>query len=293
MVGSRGSKLALLQTRQVMDAILRLRPDLQCRIQVIRTRGDAVTGAPLSEIGGTGVFVKEIEEALLTGQVDLAVHSAKDLPAQMDSRLCIAAYPEREDARDAVVSRAGGLSSLPVGANVGTGSLRRKAQLLRARPDLRITEIRGNLDTRIRKLDDGDYDAIVLACAGLRRMGLESRIAEALPVDICLPAAGQGALAVQCCEGSDVADILRDIDHSDTRRCVEAERAVLVHLGAGCSMPVGVLAQIEIGGIVVHAVAASRDGRVLVREKVEGDFPAELAAKLLASEVGPLLSGDI
>lgn len=292
MVGSRGSKLALTQAQQVLEALAQRVPDVSCRIEVIRTTGDAASRAPLSQIGGVGVFVKEIEDALASGRVDFAVHSAKDMPTKMDPRLCIAAYPEREDPRDVLVSRAGGLNALPRGANVGTGSLRRRAQLLAVRPDLRMSEIRGNIDTRLRKLDDGEYDAIVLAYAGLRRMGLDSRVSEVLPTDVCLPAVGQGALAVQCRADGDVAGVLRVMDHQETRRCVEAERVVLDRVGGGCNLPLGVFAQIVDGEVVIDAVLASTDGSVVVRERAEGDGSAErLADKLLASSVGGSFRG--
>ncbi len=284
MVGSRGSRLALAQTRQVVDAMLRADPRLDCRIAVIRTGGD-VACAPLSEIGGVGVFVKEIEDALLRGKVDFAVHSAKDLPAEMDSRLLIAACPEREDPSDALVSAAAdGLNGLPQEARVGTGSQRRRAQLLNARPDLNMLEIRGNVDTRLRKLDEGEYDAVVLACAGLRRLGLENRISEVLPPEVCLPAAGQGALVVQCRAGDKVAGVLARIDHLDTRRCVEAERDVLRLMGAGCRTPIGVLARIVDGDVLVEAMVVSPDGSEVVREQASGDGAAErVADRLLAS----------
>jgi hydroxymethylbilane synthase len=290
VIGSRGSKLALLQARQVLDAILRLNPGLECRIEVIRTGGDAESRAPLSSIGGVGVFVKEIEEALLRGDIDVAVHSAKDMPAESDPRLCIAAFPEREDPRDALVSRGYGLACLPSGARVGTGSARRQAQLLAVRPDLRMADIRGNVDTRLRKLDDGDYDAIVLACAGLRRMGLESRISEPLAVEVCLPAAGQGALAVQCRTGDEIAGFIAQIDHAGTRRCVEAERAVLRRLGAGCRTPIGVLARLVDGEVEVEAMVAGCDGSTVVRDRARGSAAAEqVADRLLASELGASL----
>lgn len=278
VVGSRGSKLALAQARQIVDALGRLDQGLSCRIEVIRTKGDSTTGVPLSEIGGTGVFVNEIEKSLLRWGIDVAVHSTKDLPTDADPDLHIAAYPEREDPRDALMSSSGGLDQLAEGSRVGTSSPRRRAQLLHARPDLGILDIRGNLDTRLRKLDEGDYDAIVVACAGLRRLGLESRITQALPTDICLPAAGQGALAVQCRLGDDVENLLRKLDHEPTRRCVEAEREVVRRVGVGCSTPIGVFARLTGGDIVVEAVLADPDGSRLVREKESG--PASEAADL-------------
>jgi len=286
IIGSRGSELALVQAQQVLGAVGRVNPELSPRIEIIRTCGDRASNAPLSAIGGVGVFVKEIEDALLRKDIDLAVHSAKDMPTESDPRLLIAAYPEREDPRDALVSHFGGLVDLPCGARVATGSPRRRAQLLNARPDLRMVEVRGNVDTRLRKLDEGAYDALVLACAGLKRMGLESRIAQTLPTDVCLPAVGQGALAVQCRADDELAGILRGLDHADTRRRVEAERDVLRRLGAGCTTPIGVLAEIANGEIVIEAVAASLDGCDIIRERAEGPAAAELiAGRLLASSI--------
>lgn len=290
VLGSRGSKLALLQAEQVFKAMLRVDTRLDCRIVVIKTEGDTASRAPLSIIGGVGVFVKEIEQALLRGDIDFAVHSAKDMPSESDPRLRIAAFPEREDPRDALVTRRGGLADLPSGARIGTGSLRRQAQLLRVRPDLEMADIRGNVDTRLRKLDEGAFDAVVLACAGLRRMGLESRISEPLPTDICLPAAGQGALAVQCRADDEIADAIGRIDHADTRRCVEAERAVLARMGAGCRTPIGVLARVVDGELDVEGMAASPDGAIVVRDRARGKEAAEqVADRLLESELGPSL----
>ncbi|MCE5200032.1 MAG: hydroxymethylbilane synthase [Armatimonadota bacterium] len=282
IVGSRGSGLALRQTRWVISRLMALNPGVTCDVRVIKTTGDKILDAPLAAIGDKGLFVKEIELALLRGEIDFAVHSAKDLPSEMDDRLTIAAYPEREDPSDALVSKNGGLFDLPPGSVVGTSSVRRRSQLLHARPDLMVKDLRGNLDTRLRKLDDSEYDAIILACAGLRRMGLESRITEALPADVSLPAAGQGALAIQCCADSNVLSVLRTLDHGPTRRCVTAERAVLAALGAGCQTPVAVLA-CEMGSEMrIDALVASLDGTSIVRKSLSwrSDSGAELGVAL-------------
>ena len=289
LVGSRGSRLALRQTGEVVERLALLDPDLSCRIQVIRTTGDRMRGVPLAGVGGKGLFVREIEQALVRGQIDFAVHSAKDLPSEMDEALCIAAYPPRANPADALVSRAGSLAEMPAGSVIGTSSIRRRSQLLHARPDLRFADLRGNLDTRLRKLDEGRCDAAVLACAGLLRMGWESRITEVLPYEVCLPAAGQGALAVQCRKGDPVAESLRRLDHGPTRDCVCAERAFLARLGAGCQTPVAALAREEDGRIAMDALVASVDGSGLVRESGSGEacdpegLGNALAEKLLDS----------
>lgn len=289
VVGSRGSALALVQTRLVVDLLKQLQPDASFRIEIVKTQGDTIADVPLAKIGDKGLFVKEIEAALLNGSIDFAVHSAKDMPSEIDPSLVIAAFPEREDPADVLVSNKGGLAELPGGAVVGTSSVRRKAQLLAARPDLNVIDLRGNLDTRLRKLDEGCCDAIILAYAGLKRMGWQDRAAEVLHYDICLPAAGQGAIAVQCRKGEPVAKLLGAIDHPPTRRCVSAERALLRALSAGCQTPIGALAEEIDGRTVLRAVVASLDGLRIVREAGEGDIsrPEEigehLAAKLLDS----------
>ena len=282
VVGSRGSGLALRQTGQVVDELLRLNPGMECRIQVIKTSGDAAADVPLYTIGDKGLFVKEIEVALLRGEIDFAVHSAKDLPSEMDPALTIAAYSEREDPADALVSKAGKLADLPAGATVGTSSVRRRAQILAARRDLHVIDLRGNLDTRLKKVDSAQYDAVILACAGLRRMGWEGRITEVLPYEICLPAAGQGAVAVQCREGDAIADMLQQLDHAPTRRCVSAERALLSGLGAGCQTPIAALARESSGEFRLDAVVARPDGSQVIRRSALGDAgsPEELGRRL-------------
>ncbi len=281
-VGSRGSALAICQTRQVVEEILRLNRGLECRIDVIKTSGDRFVDVPLHAIGDRGLFVKEIEQALLDLEIDLAVHSAKDLPSEMDPALVIAAYCKREDPSDALVSRAGKLADLPSGATVGTSSVRRRAQILSARPDLNVADLRGNLDTRLKKLDALQYDAIVVACAGLARMGWDDRITEVLSHRTCLPAAGQGAIAVQCRAGDPVAEALRKLDHEPTRRCVTAERALLAGLGAGCRTPVAALSREGDGELRLDAVVARPDGSLIFRESAAGNpvFPKELGARL-------------
>lgn len=230
-----------------------------CRIEIVKTSGDAMADAPLARAGGKGLFTKEIEDALLAGIVDVAVHSLKDMPTELPDGLALQAVPEREDVRDAMVGRR--LAELAHGARVGTGSPRRAAQLKALRPDLVIEAIRGNVDTRLRKLDEGRYDAIVLAAAGLRRLGWAARIAELLPVHVMCPAAGQGALAIEtrADEGA-AARLCRQLNHSDSWAAVTAERALLSALGGGCRVPVGANAMVADGWLVLRAIAVAEDG---------------------------------
>jgi len=283
IIGSRGSALALTQSGLMIDALQARHPNVVCRVQVIKTKGDTIQDTPLAKIGDKGLFVKEIEQALIDGEIDFAVHSAKDLPSDMPDPLMIAAFPEREDPADVLVSKVGMLQDLPKGAIIGTSSLRRRAQILHARPDIHVVDLRGNLDTRLRKLDEDHYDAIILAGAGLRRLGLGDRITQVLPFDICLPCAGQGALAIQCRKGDPVAELLRDLDDPATRACVEAERALLMRLGAGCQTPVAALACVTDGGAIhMQALVASLDGHTIVRRAMSGnmDSPEELGRRL-------------
>lgn len=294
-VGSRGSALALRQTQTIVEQIKALNPGLECSIQTIKTTGDKILDKPLAKIGDKGLFVKEIEAALLTGKIDLAVHSAKDLPSEMDDRLYIAAFPERICPADALISKHGALNKLPTGAVVGTSSLRRRSQLLAARPDIKMADLRGNLDTRLRKLDEGQYDAIILACAGLTRLGLDSRITQVLDYDICLPAAGQGALAIQCRTDDPACEIACKLDSSDTRCCVTAERALLARLGGGCQVPIAALAEVVSAKLVLDALVADIDGKSIIRKRETGDtanpekLGDQLGKALLDSPAGELL----
>ena len=296
IVGSRGSALALRQTGLIVERLKSLRPGLEIEVRVIKTTGDKILHEPLTRIAGRGFFVAEIERALLRGQIDSAVHSMKDLPAEMTEGLCIAAIPEREDPSDALISRGPGLRDLPKGARIGTSSPRRQAQLLHFRPDLQIVDVRGNLDTRLRKLDEGLFDAIVLAYAGLHRMGWADRITEKIPPEICLPAVGQGALAIQAREDDrEVNDLLAGLDHAESRIAVTAERAFMHALGGGCQVPVGALGSIEGDKLVLNGVVASLDGSTLVRGEVSGNpvepsrLGDELAQVLLTAGAGEIL----
>jgi hydroxymethylbilane synthase len=267
-IGSRGSQLALWQARWIQSRLESL--GAKCRIEIIHTTGDKITDVALSKVGTKGLFTKEIEEALLSGAIDLAVHSLKDMPTELPAGLTLSAIPEREDARDAMVGAR--LGALAQHARVGTSSLRRAAQLRAVRPDLEIESIRGNLDTRLRKLDEGQYDAIVLASAGLRRLGWENRISELLDPEVMCPAVGQGALAVETREDGGAAyELSKGLEHTDTRIAVTAERAVLASLGGGCQVPIGAHATVNHGRIVnIRAVVVSPDGTQVIRREARG-----------------------
>ena len=282
VIASRGSQLALWQARWV-SAELTARGH-QCRIEIIKTTGDKITDVPLANVGTKGLFTKEIEEALLDGRADLAVHSLKDLPTELPEGLVLAAVPEREDPRDAVVGKR--LAELPHGAKVGTSSLRRSAQLRRMRPDLEIESVRGNLDTRLRKLDEGQYDAILLAAAGLKRLGWGDRIAEILPAEVMCPAVGQGALAIETRASGAGFDAVRSMDHADTHAAVLAERGLLGALGGGCQVPIGAYATVLGGRLKLLGLVASPDGGEVVRGEVEG-------AASEAGSLGRALGNDL
>jgi len=265
-IATRASPLAVAQTKLVAAAVERLL-GAKTELVLVRTEGDRVQDRALAAIGGKGLFVKELEEALLDGRADLAVHSAKDLPAALAPGTALAAFPERADARDALIGAARGarLAGLRKGARVGTGSLRRRAQLLVARPDLEIVAIRGNVDTRIRKLASEQLDAVVLACAGLVRLGLEERIDERLDPAAMLPAVGQGALALQTRAGAPVEAALAALDHAPTRAAVAAERAFLVALAGDCNVPLAAHAEVAGGAVALRGLLASPDGARVLR----------------------------
>ena len=262
VVGSRGSQLALWQARHIAARLDGL--GAETRIEIIKTTGDKIQDVPLAQVGGKGLFTKEIEEALLDGSIDLAVHSMKDMPTGLPAGLTIAAIPEREEPRDALIGCT--LAELRAGSRIGTSSLRRSSQLLAHQSGLCIEMLRGNVDTRLRKLDEGQYDAIVLAAAGLRRLGWQDRIRELIPVEIMCPAVGQGALAIETRDDGGAAyELARQLDHAETRTAVTAERAMLEVLGGGCQVPIGAHAQVEGAKIHLRAIVASPDGSRLVR----------------------------
>jgi len=280
---TRRSALALAQCRAFCAKLRAAVPDLELVEEQIVTSGDKIQDVPLAKVGGKGLFIKEIEEALLAGQIDLAVHSMKDVPTEVPAGLALTAIPEREEPRDALIGLA--LGELQPGTRVGTSSLRRSAQLQAHIPGLSIQMLRGNVDTRLRKLDEGQYDAIVLAAAGLRRLGWHQRIRELLPVEIVCPAVGQGALAIETRDDGGVAQALAlKLDHAPTRRTVTAERALLRTLGGGCQVPVGAHAVLidgpKGGGLSLRAVVASPDGARLIRGELSGDAPEDLGARL-------------
>lgn len=269
-LGTRGSQLARWQADWTAARLQALGAAVE--IVEITTTGDANQTSPAGAIGGTGLFTKEIQRALLDGRIDLAVHSLKDLPTTPTPGLVLVAVPTREDPRDALVAnRFASIDELPQGARIGTGSLRRQSQLKHLRPDLELCEIRGNVDTRLRKLDAGDYDAIMLATAGLKRLGLADRISQMLPVEVMLPAPGQGALGIECRDDDKVAQVLRDLDDADAHACVAAERAMLARVEGGCLAAIGGHATIDSAGLKLSAVVLSGDGTERLTASGSGD----------------------
>jgi len=282
---TRPSALARRQTQWVIAALQKIHPDLICEEKVITTQGDKILDKPLPEIGGKGVFTQELENELLSGAVHCAVHSLKDLPVENPDDLTVGCIPVRAEIRDALISKSGfTLTTLPQNAVVGTSSLRRAAQLLAIRPDLKTESLRGNVDTRLRKALDGQYDAIILAGAGLTRLGLEQRVTEWIPLDVMLPAPGQGALAVQCrADDQTTLSLLAALEDGSTRKCVTAERAFLSGLGGGCSVPVAAYAEVEgqkskvttLTGLVI-----SLDGMQIVKVTGQGTNALQLGNEL-------------
>lgn len=272
VIGTRGSKLALWQADYIEQRLREQYPELSVTQKRVTTKGDRILDVPLAKIGGKGLFTKELEEEMLSGDIDLAVHSLKDMPAKVPDGLVIAAVTKRLDPGDALVSnRFSSFEKLPQGAKVGTSSLRRRAQLLCARPDLTMLDLRGNVNTRLRKLDEGEYDAIVLAVAGLKRLGFADRIRQVLPRDMVLPAVGQGALAIETrADDKETRDMLAFLRDDDTICCTEAERSFLARVEGGCQVPVGVYATAEGDGLNVEAVIASLDGQRFYRGNVKG-----------------------
>lgn len=279
---TRPSALARWQTDRVIQLLQTAHPELECSEYVITTTGDRVLDHPLPEIGGKGLFTSELEEALLSGKVHAAVHSLKDLPVENTPGIVIGAIPERESAHDVLVSAEGQmLSSLPEGARVGTCSLRRTAQLLARRPDLTILPLRGNVDTRVRKVMNGEYDAIVLAHAGLVRLGLQGHISEVFSIDVMLPAPGQGALAVQCrADDIETLKLLSAIHDPLTAASVGAERAFLSGLGGGCSLPIASFAEKSNGIIILTGTVLSTDGKQSISLSAVDTDPARLGKRL-------------
>ena len=271
-IGTRGSKLALWQANWVKSALKAEHPSLSVELEAIKTKGDKILDVPLAKVGGKGLFVKEIEDALLNGRIDLAVHSMKDMPAEIPNGLCIGAIPKRETPQDVLISREGLLlSQLKQNARIGTSSLRRTAQLLHARPDLVVLPLRGNLDTRLKKLETENLDAIILAAAGVKRLGLEHRITEYLDEKVMLPAVGQGALCIEIRENDpEVKSIIALLEHHQTRTVVLGERAFLNRLEGGCQVPIAAHGKIEKSAFTLCGLVASVDGTIVIRETLSG-----------------------
>jgi hydroxymethylbilane synthase len=292
IVGTRGSTLALWQAEHVIERLRAIRPHLDLHLKTIKTHGDLVRDRALSQVGGKGLFVKEIESALLAGEIDLAVHSLKDMPTELPRGLALGAILARADARDALVVRGQGtdLADLPEGAVVGTSSLRRRAQVLAQRPDLRVRDLRGNVDTRLRKLRSGQYDAVVLAAAGLVRLGHADEIDQYLPPNLMLPAVGQGALCVEIrANDSATRSLLAPLDHEPTHQATSAERAFLHRLEGGCQVPVAAYGQVHDSELQLWGLAASLDGKQLVKDEIRG--PATSAVRLGSELAERVLAG--
>jgi len=286
VIGSRGSRLALIQTEQVIARLRQAAPDREFARKIIKTTGDKILDTALAAIGERGLFVKEIENALLRGEIDLAVHSMKDVPTQIQPGLSIAAVTERENPLDVLLSSGGqGLPELPAGARVGTGSLRRIAQLLHLRPDLNFVPIRGNIETRLSKLKGQEFSALVLAYAGLKRLGRLELLTQIIPAHICLPAAGQGALGVEIRQGDrEIEQLVLNVNNPLTHAAVKAERAFLHRLAGGCQVPLGALGEVKDGVLHLQGVIASLDGRTLLRDAAWGDAAAPEAVGLRLAE---------
>ena len=296
---TRPSALARWQTNWVIQALKTIHPDLECEEKIITTQGDKILDKPLPEIGGKGLFTQELESELLSGAVHCAVHSLKDLPVKNPEGLTIGCIPARAEVRDALISKNRyTLATLPTGSSVGTSSLRRAAQILSRRPDVHTESLRGNVDTRVRKALDGQYDAIILAGAGLTRLGLERHVTEWLSLDVMLPAPGQGALAVQCRTGDQrTLELLAGLEDSSTRNAVTTERAFLSGLGGGCSVPVAAYATVEDSMISLTGLVISEDGRKAIRLNGTGQdaelLGTEIAHRAVAQGANEILAAKV
>ncbi len=288
IVGSRASQLALIQAESVISELKTIHPRLELAIEKIKTRGDQEYKASLADIGGQGVFVKELEEALLAGTIDMAVHSIKDMPAVIRPRLKLAAITKRADARDVLVSGTGrGLMELPTGATIGTGSQRRAVQLRTCRPDVQVRPIRGNVDTRLRKTRSGEFDGVILAAAALIRLGWQDKITEYLSMESFIPAVGQGALAIEIrTDDVEMAQLVLPINHEPTWQSVLAERAFLRHLGGGCRAPIAALGIVTGESLELRGMVASADGSRILQDRQEGHADApDQVGRLLAQKM--------
>jgi hydroxymethylbilane synthase len=297
-IGTRGSALALWQAQWVKATLIRLHPFLSVSLEIIKTKGDKIIDVPLAKVGGKGLFVKEIEEALLHGKIDLAVHSMKDMPAEIPDGLCIAAVPEREIPNDVLISKNDlPLSELPHGARIGTSSLRRSSQLLNCRPDFIIEPLRGNLGTRIKKLETEGLDTIVLAAAGVKRLNLEDKISEYIDLETLLPAVGQGALCIETRENDpDIHEIVSRLDHLVTHQIITGERAFLHRLEGGCQVPMAAYGTIAGDTITITGMVAEIDGSKIIKQVITGPVTdaekigTELAEHLIDMGAGEILN---
>ena len=272
-IGTRGSALALWQAEWVKSELEKKYPGLTVTLTKIKTTGDKILDVPLAKVGGKGLFVKEIEEAMLANEIDIAVHSMKDVPTFFPDGLHLSCITKREDPRDALLSRNKvAFKDLPLGANVGTSSLRRQAQLMNVRPDFVIHQLRGNVDTRLRKLKEGQYDAIILAAAGVKRLGLAENVTEYIDPSVSLPAIGQGALGIECrVDDRELNDMISFFNHPDTRVCVTGERALLRRLEGGCQVPIACYGEIKEGNLHLTGLVASVDGKRTIKEAITGE----------------------
>ena len=297
VIGSRGSQLALWQANWVKSELERLHDNADIDIRIIATSGDNIQDVPLAKIGGKGLFVKEIEEALLANEIDLAVHSMKDVPMELPTELGISVITKRENPLDVLISKNGEkLADLPQGATIGTSSLRRSSQLLKYRDDFKIHPLRGNVDTRLRKVEEGKYDAILLASAGLNRLGWANRITEEISHDILLPAMGQGALGIETrLDDTKIYDFISTLNHEQTHYAVSAERSLVGRLDGGCQVPIGAYARVEKGLITLKGLVASLDGKIIYKLENVGpvddaiNIGQELGAQLLKMGANEIL----
>jgi hydroxymethylbilane synthase len=291
IIGSRASALALWQSEHIASRLRQLNPAITVEIITIKTTGDIILDSPLSKIGDKGLFTKELEHALLKGEIDLAVHSLKDVPTQLNPGLILGAVTEREDIRDVFIAHPkkqySTFKDVPLGGKIATGSLRRKCQLLHHRPDLTIIDIRGNLKTRFEKLEQSDWDGMLLAKAGVTRLGLSNVISEIFPTDIILPAVGQGALGVEIRDtNNELLQIISALNHTETRQATNGERALLRHLEGGCQIPIGTYGRIEQGRFLLNAMVGSLDGKRIVNGSVSGEpTESEKLGTALAEEL--------
>lgn len=285
IIGTRQSLLALWQSNHIADRISKQYPNCNVTLNKIVTKGDRILDVPLAKIGGKGLFTKELETALFDGEIDLAVHSLKDMPTQLPPGLVLTAITERANAGDAFVSnKYNRIEDLPQGATIGTSSLRRRAQILAVRPDLKIIDLRGNVDTRIKKLDEGNMAGIILAAAGLQRLGYGDRIKEIIPKEYCLPAVGQGALAIETRADDEVVRAMLDfLNDEPTKQATDAERAFLGLVEGGCQVPIGVYAEVTGENIAIEAIIASLDGKTILRDTIKGSAQESVS---LGKELG-------